>query len=496
MAFKKLILLAFIILSGQSIGFAQTCTRTNIFTEGFEGGPGGAHMGLGTGATSSYNCCRISSGSYEICSDATACIGAVPVNWKTAAATPHSGKYAMVVDGNCCTATTNVWCRSVTLTNNAIYNFAAYVGSPWAEEQSNDLIVSLTIGGTSISSLLVEEYKNSPAGATPYQLLDACNYKYTGATGPVNVCIVMTEQTVSWQGNDIMLDDIKFDEISGTCSTISVAPGPDPYLCKAGANTRNITVSDTGVYSVMVKNGSCDFYGTVSVHFYPEITAKVLGEDTTVCAGYVIKTDTVFSSYQWQDGSHAPSYTPASTGLYSVRVSNPEGCKSDSIFVTVNQNPTPHIITAKEDKIFCTDSSVVLDAGSGYAHYTWMNGDTNEIYSGRHINEDKYWVTVTDFNKCSAADTFQTDCSIYIESPNLITPNGDSLNDAFFIKGLRPGKWSMEIFNRWGGRVYYNKAYDNTWNGKNDSDGIYYYHLRHIKGIVNYKGWVQIWGKE
>jgi gliding motility-associated-like protein len=225
-----------------------------------------------------------------------------------------------------------------------------------------------------------------------------------------------------------------------------------------------------------------------------------LSNDTTVCAsqGYIIKTDTIFSSYNWQDGSHAPSYTPASTGLYSVEVSNPDGClKSDSIFVTVNPNPVPYIITTiKEDKIFCTDSAVVLDAGSGYAHYVWMNGDTNQIYSGRHINEDKYWVTVTDFNECSATDTFQTDCSIYIEFPNLFTPNGDSLNDVFFIKGLKPGKWSIEIFNRWGSRVYYNKTYDNTWNGKNDSDGIYYFHLKHVKGIVNYKGWVQIWGKE
>jgi gliding motility-associated-like protein len=274
----------------------------------------------------------------------------------------------------------------------------------------------------------------------------------------------------------------------------------DSYLWNTLAQTRNITVSDSGTYFVSTKKGLCDFYDTVSVYFYPEINRRILSNDTTVCAsqGYIIKTDTIFSSYNWQDGSHAPSYTPASTGLYSVEVSNPDGClKSDSIFVTVNPNPVPYIITTiKEDKIFCTDSAVVLDAGSGYAHYVWMNGDTNQIYSGRHINEDKYWVTVTDFNECSATDTFQTDCSIYIEFPNLFTPNGDSLNDVFFIKGLKPGKWSIEIFNRWGSRVYYNKTYDNTWNGKNDSDGIYYFHLKHVKGIVNYKGWVQIWGKE
>jgi outer membrane protein OmpA-like peptidoglycan-associated protein len=214
------------------LSLQDSCKRTNVFTEGFEGGPGGANSGLGTGATSANTCCGISAGSYEICSSAQACRGAGLDTWKTAASTPHSGTYAMIVDGNGSTATTNVWCRSVTLTNNAIYDFTAYVGSPWAEEKSNDLIVSLKIDGVTIASLLVEEYMNSPAGSTPYQLLSGCNYKYTGATGPVNVCIVMTEQTVSGQGNDIMLDDIKLDEVSGTCPSISVSPGHEPYLCK------------------------------------------------------------------------------------------------------------------------------------------------------------------------------------------------------------------------------------------------------------------------
>jgi gliding motility-associated-like protein len=265
------------------------------------------------------------------------------------------------------------------------------------------------------------------------------------------------------------------------------------------ATSRTITVSDSGVYYVTATKGTCDYQDTVTVSFYPEITERILSDDTTVCAslGYIIRTDTVFSSYNWQDGSKAATFTPAGTGYYSVEVSNAYGClKSDSIFVTINANPVPDILNTKEDKIFCTDSSVVLDAGAGYANYLWMNGDTNQIYSGGHINEDKYWVTVTDFNDCSATDTFETDCSIYIEFPNLITPNGDSLNDVFFVKALKPGKWSMEVFNRWGNRVYLNQSYDNTWNGENNSDGIYYFHLKHVKGVVNHKGWVQIWGKE
>ncbi|HXA03173.1 MAG TPA: gliding motility-associated C-terminal domain-containing protein [Cytophagaceae bacterium] len=293
--------------------------------------------------------------------------------------------------------------------------------------------------------------------------------------------------------------------------------GPDQYICKGGSTeldagikdtylwntnsrSQSIIVSDSGKYYVIATKGLCTYSDTVSVHFNPEITRPILNNDTAVCASvnYVIKTDTIFNSYLWQNGSSSATLKPTSTGYYSVQVSNTFGClKTDSIFVTINANPVPHIINIKDDKTFCTDSSVVLDAGAGYAYYLWMNGDTVREYSGKHINQDKYWVMVTDINKCSATDTFETDCTIYIEFPNLITPNGDTLNDVFFIKGLRPGRWSLEVFNRWGDKVYLNESYDNTWNGKHDMDGIYYFHLRHVKGVVNYKGWVEILrGKE
>jgi gliding motility-associated-like protein len=269
----------------------------------------------------------------------------------------------------------------------------------------------------------------------------------------------------------------------------------DQYSWSTGSKAQTIIVSDSGKYFVNTIKGTCSYSDTVSIHFYPEITGPILGNDTAVCASgnYIIKTDTIFPTYLWQNGSKSSTFKPSSTGYYSVQVSNTFGCtKTDSIFVKINANPVSHIINIKDDKTFCADSSVVLDAGAGYIHYSWMNGDTSQSYSGKHINEDKYWVTVTDLNKCSATDTFQTDCSVYIEFPNLITPNGDTLNDVFFVKGLRPGKWSLEVFNRWGDKVYLKESYDNTWNGKNDTDGIYYFHLRHVKGIVNYKGWVEI----
>lgn len=78
--------------------------------------------------------------------------------------------------------------------------------------------------------------------------------------------------------------------------------------------------------------------------------------------------------------------------------------------------------------------------------------------------------------------------------PNVITPNGDGLNDKFVILGLSayPGSPIM-IYNRWGNMVFQSSSYQNDWTGKGLNDGTYYYILTVNKptGKRVYKGWIQ-----
>ncbi len=74
--------------------------------------------------------------------------------------------------------------------------------------------------------------------------------------------------------------------------------------------------------------------------------------------------------------------------------------------------------------------------------------------------------------------------------PNIITPNGDSLNDTFYIP---PSCFTinLKVYNRWGKLVYERANYDNTWGGTNLTAGIYYYQILTSKGQGR-KGWVEI----
>jgi len=81
---------------------------------------------------------------------------------------------------------------------------------------------------------------------------------------------------------------------------------------------------------------------------------------------------------------------------------------------------------------------------------------------------------------------------------NVITPNGDGLNDKWIIDCIDAyPENTVTIFNRWGENVNNFEHYNNstvTWDGKNYSgellpDGTYYYILK-IKEGGTYSGWV------
>jgi gliding motility-associated-like protein len=67
--------------------------------------------------------------------------------------------------------------------------------------------------------------------------------------------------------------------------------------------------------------------------------------------------------------------------------------------------------------------------------------------------------------------------------PNAITPNGDGYNDRWYIRDLeRYPDNEVRIINRWGDEVFYQKPYDNnwqgTWKGENLPGATYYYIIK------------------
>ena len=80
--------------------------------------------------------------------------------------------------------------------------------------------------------------------------------------------------------------------------------------------------------------------------------------------------------------------------------------------------------------------------------------------------------------------------------PGGFSPNNDGINDFFVIENGSRYQINLEIFNRWGNRIYRSVNYKNEWNGKT-TEGIHvgddvptgtYYYVIKIDGVNKYVG--------
>ncbi|WP_256006502.1 Ig-like domain-containing protein [Pedobacter deserti] len=59
-----------------------------------------------------------------------------------------------------------------------------------------------------------------------------------------------------------------------------------------------------------------------------------------------------------------------------------------------------------------------------------------------------------------------------LKIPGGFSPNNDGINDFFVIENALGKRVSLEVFNRWGNRIYRSTDYQNNWNGKT-TEGLY-----------------------
>ncbi len=131
---------------------------------------------------------------------------------------------------------------------------------------------------------------------------------------------------------------------------------------------------------------------------------------------------------------------------------------------------------------------------------------------GTYTTTFPYWLCHPDcINRCDTALvelTMEFECleDSLIVAPNVITPDGDGLNDVWEVTAIYACQQqfadnSLVISNRYGDIVYEANPYNNDWGGTNQQgeplpQGTYYYILRlNVGEGVTLKGWVAIVGK-
>jgi gliding motility-associated-like protein len=183
------------------------------------------------------------------------------------------------------------------------------------------------------------------------------------------------------------------------------------------------------------------------------------------------------------------------TGLVSVVDLGTNSCTSQPA------NCTPTVLTSPLVQFdYSGDGEEIsfVDQSSGSTTWHWDFGDgnsatsqnPNHTYSG---DSETYQVTliITNANGCVGSGTKTVELFHDINVPNIITPNNDGINDAFFIKTAGIKSYQLVIVNRWGNVVFKSTdpqiIWDGTIDGQQASEGVYFYTLNVSSSTKDYK---------
>ncbi|MEZ5108766.1 MAG: choice-of-anchor L domain-containing protein [Bacteroidia bacterium] len=186
---------------------------------------------------------------------------------------------------------------------------------------------------------------------------------------------------------------------SGQATTLTATAG-NSYIWSNGATSQSITVSSATTYTVTVTYpGGCTASASVAVTANTNPTPSITGNNS-ICQG---QSSTLsagsYTSYLWSTGSTSANISANTSGIYTVTVTDANGCTGSTTFnLTVNPNPSPAITGTTA---FCQGANSTLSAGGGYASYLWSTGavtPTLNVTTG-----GTYSVTVTNAYGCSAS---------------------------------------------------------------------------------------------
>ena len=294
--------------------------------------------------------------------------------------------------------------------------------------------------------------------------------------------------------------------------------GPSPQL-PLQLNSSYIA-NVPGIYTLTALDLNNGCYGTATLtvgddRIYPSLTnspspvsildcgasSTTLGIDAQTNQGNLIYTWVPPTNAVYSGSLNDKIFHASTLGIYRVVVKDTKnGCASSGMVTVKNGSLT---------------ASIEVDQNRGYAPFTvnfknnsYSSNDTSQINSIWSFGNGKsetnkfaghspqtiytlpgtYTVTVyLQKGDCmaSTSNTIYVDIPSDVSVPNIFTPNGDRVNDEFFLKANNLSEINFSVFDRWGQLIYNSKSETGNivWDGKNKSgkivdDGTYFYMLK------------------
>jgi gliding motility-associated-like protein len=265
--------------------------------------------------------------------------------------------------------------------------------------------------------------KVAPTGGTaPYTVKWSNGATGTSATGltagtygvtvtDANGCVENTNLTVRTEGVGIAVSFTKSDAScsdfkNGNATALPTGTGPFTYNWSNGATTQTASNLAAGTYKVTVTNAAgCSAQSEVAIGNSKNLVATVSSANTAANGSTGTATVTTITggtspyTFKWSNGQTTQTAKGLAEGMYSVTITDAEGCQITVTGIVVKSNPNP-IISVVLAKIDASCSGVVngsitsTPTGTAPFTYKWSNGATTKDLT--NLPNGTYVLTLTD----------------------------------------------------------------------------------------------------
>ena len=236
-------------------------------------------------------------------------------------------------------------------------------------------------------------------------------------------------------------------------------------------DTNSISNLAIGEYKLTITDANeCTLTSTIEVPSFGELAINTQIIDPT-CFGYedgLLSIDSSFlgmsfslDGFNYQEGL---VFSNLAAGTYTLFTQNAEECVFKQELTLLD--PRQLIVQLPRDSILRLGCPIEIKASVNTldsVSYTWLPDTYLDCIDCPSINavplnSTTYMVNVMDSNLCQASDTIQ----ILIEKPrdvyipNVFSPNGDGINDAFLVYTSKEVDIivTLKVFDRWGELVF------------------------------------------
>jgi hypothetical protein len=349
-----------------------------------------------------------------------------------------------------------------------------------------------TTGGTSPYTYLAS------TGATVSTLSNLTVGAYTYTVTDANTCKAIQTLTITQPSalvTNTAVSNVLCNGGNTGSATVTTTGGTSPYtyLASNGATVSTLSNLTAGAYTYTVTdNNGCAKTQALTIT-EPDILGTGLGIWAVSCNGLndgqlsiTGIQGTAPYTYSWSTGATTSTITNLSPGVYTVTVTDANGCVKISTKTITEPPPVTVTITASSSSI-CSGSSSTLTAsasgglmGSTYT-YSWVAGPTASVSVVSPTTTTVYTVNVADDNSCVKSSTIAIVSNVCAPAEAL---SFDGVNDYVYVLnnnsfGFGTNDFTIETWEKTssttGNRVMLSKinGASNYWMGVSNGKAIF-----------------------